>query len=117
MVRNKSAKVLRGEALEHAVRAIGETHPELVRLQMSIPQARDYLAGTRGRGRRYAIEPAEWPAERARAVMSLGPRASQRRIGEFVGVDEKTVRNYDRRERDRLRRSPLRNAPDGRDGA
>jgi hypothetical protein len=114
MVRNKPAKVLRGEALDNEIRRIALEFPEYVHYEGPLHKAVAFAMGTKPRGRRTAIDLADYPSQRAAAVAKLGRQASQRAIGDALGVDEKTIRNYDRR---LLRGAPLRNAPDGRDGA
>lgn len=94
-VRNKPAKVLRGDALDDAIRDVARRFPEHVIYEGPLHKAVAFALGTRPRGRRHAIDLAEYPARRAAAVKKLGRSASQRRIALELHVSEKTIRNYD----------------------
>lgn len=101
MTGNKSAdSPLAGRDLERAILDLGFAHPEYVVIEGPPAFVADVLASApdTSAGRRFAVEPATWPAKRAQAaaaISALGQTPSQARIAKRLGLSERTVRNYD----------------------
>ena len=108
---------LEGRALDHAILEIDAMFPGHVTVSGSPRFVADVLASLPdgAQGRRFAIDPARWPVERARASAEIKARGlfpSQERLARRLGIGVRTVRAYDKAARGRSprRASPCRSA-------